>query len=137
MGLWEDLIRVREENQLLNIQSCLADIKSQLEVNGSAILKSYQILKMKLYMPGLLIIQSSQDTPLYAWAIEPKVTNLGGASDRPVLNEIWKAVKEVLESRLESGGEIESDKVEELRKRTYKRDREKAFHYVKRCLNIG
>ena len=41
--------------------------------------------------PALLF--TTKDDILYQWAIQPSVMNLGGASDRPVPEEVWESVK--------------------------------------------
>lgn len=50
--------------------------------------------------PGVLCVKPDASV-LYAWAIDPKLMNLGGASDRPVPSDIWTFIQAKL-----SGEEI-------------------------------
>ncbi|KAL9105173.1 MAG: hypothetical protein Q9227_009593 [Pyrenula ochraceoflavens] len=50
--------------------------------------------------PGVLVVKRD-GVPLFQWAIEPGVMNMGGAKDRPVLEDVW----EYVQSRL-SGNEF-------------------------------
>lgn len=45
--------------------------------------------------PAVLVLRKG--VPLYSWAIEPSMMNLGGAKDRPLLGEVWEDVQKMLE----------------------------------------
>ncbi|KAL2131444.1 hypothetical protein VTI74DRAFT_5113 [Chaetomium olivicolor] len=52
--------------------------------------------KHGLAQPALLAIKND-GTVLYQWAIIPSLMNIGGATDRPVLAEVWKNVQRKLQ----------------------------------------
>ena len=48
--------------------------------------------KHGVVQPGVLCV-TSEGQKIYAWAVNPTMMNLGGATDRPVPEDIWKYVK--------------------------------------------
>ncbi|KAF7366098.1 AhpC-TSA domain-containing protein [Mycena venus] len=48
--------------------------------------------------PALLVLKED-DTVLESWAIVPSTMNLGGAKDRPVLDEVWENVEAQLKGK--------------------------------------
>ena len=48
--------------------------------------------------PGVLILPSNTDKPIYNWAVNPTLMNLGGASDRPVFSHVWRDARTYLEA---------------------------------------
>lgn len=59
--------------------------------------------------PGVLCVKPDK-TVLYAWAIDPSVMNLGGASDRPVPRDIWTIIQAKLADP-ENADKIEYNRV--------------------------
>jgi hypothetical protein len=45
--------------------------------------------------PGVVVLDKNKEV-LYHWACRPTLSNLDGASDRPVPKEIWELVKKIL-----------------------------------------
>ncbi|GAB1320972.1 hypothetical protein MFIFM68171_11182 [Madurella fahalii] len=60
-----------------------------------------QIYRLRGYKHGLaqpaLLVVKRDGTVLQRWAIVPSLMNLGGATDRPVLAEVWKNVQKQLQ----------------------------------------
>ena len=55
--------------------------------------------KHGVVQPGVLCV-TSEGQKIYAWAINPALMNLGGATDRPVPEDIWKYVKARLDDSI-------------------------------------
>lgn len=49
--------------------------------------------------PALLVVADKISDNLFSWHIDPKTQNLGGATDRPVITEVWDFVKKKLADR--------------------------------------
>lgn len=49
--------------------------------------------------PALLLVADKPTDKLYSWHIDPKTQNLGGASDRPVIGQVWDFAKKKLADR--------------------------------------
>ena len=52
--------------------------------------------------PAIVMMRKSTDDVVFRWAVVPKLMNLGGASDRPKIPELWTKVKVALDE----GGEV-------------------------------
>ncbi|KAK4496643.1 hypothetical protein PRZ48_012625 [Zasmidium cellare] len=51
-----------------------------------------------MVQPGVLVLGREGEV-LYSWAIRPSLSNLGGAKDRPLLEEVWRDVEAVVQGR--------------------------------------
>lgn len=58
--------------------------------------------------PGV-ICQTTEKATLYKWRIIPSIQNTGGASDRPVISEIWSIVQDKL-----AGKEVDPSREENI-----------------------
>jgi hypothetical protein len=45
--------------------------------------------------PAVLIRQGPQ--VLYAWAVKPTLANVGGGTDRPLFNDVWGLVRDMMD----------------------------------------
>jgi peroxiredoxin len=60
-------------------------------VNLTVAISSKSGYEHGMAQPAILVIQND-GTVLFKWAIVPGVMNLGGAKDRPDLNQVWENV---------------------------------------------
>jgi len=51
--------------------------------------------------PGVVAVNSDH-TPLFNWAINPSLMNLGGAKDRPDPKDVWEHIKAKLDGEEKS-----------------------------------
>lgn len=58
--------------------------------------------------PGVMC-QTTEGKQLYKWKIIPSIQNTGGASDRPVISEIWSIVQDKL-----NGKEVDPSREENI-----------------------
>ena len=49
--------------------------------------------------PAVLVVADKPSDKLYSWHIDPKTQNLGGATDRPIISEVWDFSKKKLADR--------------------------------------
>mmetsp|Transcript_11439 Transcript_11439/g.13114 ORF Transcript_11439/g.13114 Transcript_11439/m.13114 type:complete len:199 (-) Transcript_11439:829-1425(-) len=54
-----------------------------------------------MVQPAILILQGSTDKVLFSWNIDPNAMNMGGASDRPEVEELWDATKKKMAGKLD------------------------------------
>ncbi|KAF2160392.1 hypothetical protein M409DRAFT_29238 [Zasmidium cellare ATCC 36951] len=51
-----------------------------------------------MVQPGALVLGKEGEV-MYAWASRPSLSNLGGAKDRPLLEQVWGDVEAVMQGR--------------------------------------
>mmetsp|Transcript_13318 Transcript_13318/g.33954 ORF Transcript_13318/g.33954 Transcript_13318/m.33954 type:complete len:98 (-) Transcript_13318:304-597(-) len=49
--------------------------------------------------PGIRVFKGDTATVLYSWRILPSIMNAGGASDRPVIEDVWGIVQDKLDGK--------------------------------------
>mmetsp|Transcript_20067 Transcript_20067/g.27654 ORF Transcript_20067/g.27654 Transcript_20067/m.27654 type:complete len:92 (-) Transcript_20067:183-458(-) len=58
--------------------------------------------------PGIMC-ETAEEKRLYKWKIIPSIQNTGGASDRPVISEVWSIISDKL-----AGKEVDPSREENI-----------------------
>ncbi|KAK3896836.1 hypothetical protein C8A05DRAFT_39613, partial [Staphylotrichum tortipilum] len=87
------------DNMIVDSENLLA---KHLKDKGllSVAISDSQLYRLRGYKHGLaqpaMLVIKNDGTVLYEWAIVPSLMNIGGATDRPVLAEVWKNIQRKL-----------------------------------------